>query len=192
MLNHNMLMVKLPFMRPQKRFFFNLSNAGLGVQHFKLSKKVSVPPSLLFRIVSDVSKYHEFLPFVSESFIDKWDEETKLPKQGGLRVGWNQFDEAFTCNIVCDKDKSVRAESVTILLFEFLDNKWTFQEVKNQFTLELLTFVNLELRYQFKNPLYNSVSSLFQNQVSQIMMKAFEERALDMKIKHKLKDRINH
>lgn len=174
-----------------KRTFLNFGKS-LGSQvSYRVTKKVNVPPHLIFLVVSDVLKYQDFVPFVTQSFTNKVLDDTKLPLEAGLRVGWKQYDEKFTCKLNCTKDKQVVAESVSLLLFDNLYNEWNFKEVKNRFTNELDTFVELILKYKFKNPVYNTVSSLFQNQVSEIMIKAFEERALELKIGEKLKDRIN-
>lgn len=181
-----MLSVRGPLLLCNIRTFFNLASASQ--QTFKVSKKINVPPSLLFDIVSDVSRYNEFVPFVTKSFINKY-LDTKLPLEAGIRVGWKHYDEEFTCNLTCKKDLQVISESITILLFDNLRNEWNFKEVKNRFTNELATHMELKLQYRFKNPIYNTVSSMFQNQVSELMIKAFEERALQLKIQQKMKDR---
>ncbi|EEQ38757.1 Polyketide cyclase / dehydrase and lipid transport family protein [Clavispora lusitaniae] len=183
-----MLSLKAPLIS-SRRSLFNF--AQTSSQSYKVSKKINVPPSLLFEIVSDVSLYHEFVPFVTHSFINEYSKETNLPTEAGLRVGWKQYDEKFTCKLTCVKDKKVISESITISLFDHLYNEWNFKEVKNRFTNESSTYMELLLRYKFKNPVYNTVSSLFQSHVSELMIKAFEERALDLKIQRKMKDRIN-
>lgn len=182
------------FLRPHrhivsKRTLFNLPFGSDAQKPFRVTKKINVPPSLLFDVVSDVSKYTEFVPFVTQAFVNEYDGATKLPSEAGLRIGWQQFDEKFTCKLSCSQDKQVIAESITMLLFENLYNEWNFKEVKNRFTNELSTHVELLLKYKFKNPLYNTVSSLFQKQVSDIMIKAFEERAMELKVKSKFLDR---
>lgn len=183
-----MLSLRSPHLLSSRRTFFHL--ASTSQQTYKVSKKINVPPSLLFEIVSDVSRYEEFVPFVTKSFINKYLQE-KLPTEAGIRVGWKQYDEEFTCNISCIKDKQVISESITILLFDNLRNEWNFKEVKNRFTQELSTFMELKLQYKFKNPVYNAVSSMFQSQVSELMINAFEERAMQLKIQQKMKDRAN-
>lgn len=174
-----------------RRTFLSFGSRTSSERSFRVAKKVNVPPSLIFQVVADVLKYQEFVPFVTHSFISKRSEETTLPSEAGFRVGWNQYDEKFTCNLSCIKNKQVIAESVTVLLFNNLYNEWNFKEVKNRFTNELDTYVELVLKYKFKNPLYNTMCSLFQKQVSETMIEAFESRAMQLKINEKLKDRIN-
>lgn len=174
-----------------KRGFLSLGSNSNTEQFHTISKKVSVPPHLLFQIVSDVDKYKQFVPFVTESFISCRDAATKLPTEAGLRVGWKHYDEKFSCQLTCERDKRVMARSISILLFENLYNEWKFKEVKSRFTSELSTLVEVVLKYKFKNPIYNTVASLFHDQVSQIMINAFEKRAMELKIQEKFKDRTN-
>lgn len=175
------------------RSFFNLpfsSNSGpTGLQAYKVSKRVNVTPELMFNIVSDVSKYHEFVPFVEKSYITKVDQESNLPTEAVLRVGWQQFDEEFTSKINCIQNKKVNVESLTILLFDSLNTEWCFKEVKSSHIKEPSCEVQLHLNYSFKNPLYNAVSSMFSDQVTKIMIKAFEQRAIESKLKDKFKTR---
>lgn len=174
-----------------RRTVFSLGSSAIHKKTFRVARKVNVPPSLIFLVVADVLKYQEFVPFVTHSFVNERAEDTKLPSEAGFRVGWKQYDEKFTCKLSCIKDKQVIAESVTVLLFSHLYNEWNFKEVKNRFTNELDTYVELILRYKFKNPLYNTMCSLFQHQVSETMIQAFEARAMQLKINEMLKDRIN-
>lgn len=174
-----------------RRTFLSFGLSLESPQSYRITKKVNVPPKIIFQVVSEVSKYDQFVPFVTQSFINKVLEDTRLPLEAGLRVGWKQYDENFTCKLSCIENTQVKAESVTVLLFDSLYNEWNFKEVKNRFTNELDTIVELILKYKFKNPVYNAVSNLFQSQVSDTMIKAFEERAMELKINQKLKDRIN-
>lgn len=160
---------------------FGIASSLNSEQSHRVTKKVSASPQLLFEIVSDVQKYNEFVPFVLKSFINKYDDQTKLPTEAGLRVGFKLYDEEFTCQLQCEKNAKVIAESTSILLFENLWNEWKFKEVKNGYSNEATTLVEVNLRYKFKNPLYNAVASLFQDQVSNIMIQAFEQRAKDLK-----------
>lgn len=166
------------------RSFLNFPSFNQQPQTHTLRKKINVTPQQLFRVVADVHKYKEFVPFCEDSSVNARDPETNLPTEAALRVGWQQFDERFTCKLECEDGKRVLAESITISLFHSLKCEWTFHEVKtfnvsNQPSCE----VKLELSYHFKNPLYNTISSMFSEQVSAIMIEAFEERAMQLKLR---------
>lgn len=169
-----------------RRHFFSFPTIGgkPSLQTYQLTRKLNFAPSLMFQIVSQVDRYHEFVPFVEESFVNKRDA-AGLPLEAGYRVGWNQFDETFTCAVRCERDQRLVAESVTALLFEVLYTEWKFREIQNPYVAKLSKpsascEVELNLRYQFKNPLYNTVSLMFSEQVAQMLVRAFEQRARDL------------
>lgn len=162
------------------RNLFSSTSNDKSNNTFRLTKRVSVPPHLLFNVVSDVARYHEFVPFVTRSFINERNEETGMPTKGGFRVGWKNYDEEFVCRLNCIENRRVEAESLTTLLFEYLNNDWSFKPIRSRLSNEMHTAVELTLRFKFKNPLYNTVSSLFQDQVSEIMITAFETRAKEL------------
>lgn len=169
--SHNLL--------PHRKIFSSAFGNG-GANTHRLTKRVSVPPHLLFNVVSDVARYKEFVPFVTNSFIDHRDEKTGLPIQGGFRVGWKDYDEQFLCKLDCVKDRSIVAESMTTQLFDHLHNKWEFKPVGSRLSRETHTVVDFTLEFKFNNPLYNTVSSIFQDRVSKIMIEAFEKRAKEL------------
>ncbi|CUM65309.1 uncharacterized protein PRCAT00002944001 [Priceomyces carsonii] len=154
-------------------------NNAPNLQSKKISKRVNASPKEMFDIVSDVSRYHEFVPFVEKSIIHSRDPKTKQPTVAELRIGWKEYDESFTCKLNCIPNKKVVAESLTLALFEQLQTVWEFSEVK---TLSgVACNVDLALNFSFKNPIYTAISSLFSDQVSQIMIKAFENRVKELK-----------
>lgn len=170
-----------------RRLFFNLARNVDDFQTYRITKRVNVPPNMLFEVVSDVNKYKDFIPFVTESFVSKYDPTSKLPSEAGFRVGWKEYDELFTCKVDCTQDQRVFSKSLTTLVFEDLQNEWTFRPIKNNFTNEVSTEASLSLKYRFKNPIYNTVASLFQSRVSEIMIEAFQKRAMEMKIGRRLR-----
>lgn len=175
------------------RTFFTLPSFSSGsepnLQTYKVTKRVNVTPEQMFNVVSNVSKYHEFVPFVEKSSITKKDPKSDLPVEGVLRVGWQQFDEEFTSKIHCVLNERVAVKSLTILLFNSLNTEWNFKEMKSSHIKEPSCEVELNLKYSFKNPLYNAISSMFSDQVTKIMIKAFEQRAIESKLKDKFKTR---
>jgi coenzyme Q-binding protein COQ10 len=159
-----------------KRSFLNLpfANTNSSLQQFTVSKIVHAKACNIYHVVSGIDKYHEFIPFVKRSKITKFDNEN-IPVEGSLQVGWQQFDEQFDCKLVCQPNKSVVAESLSHSLFDDLYTDWKFIPLSDD-----ITKVVLKLKFQFKNPLYNHLSSVFSKQVTTIMIKAFEDRINDL------------
>lgn len=146
---------------------------------YRISKKVDIPPSILFDVVSDVASYKTFIPFVTESFVSEVDFRTKLPQKAGFNIGWDQYNERMICDVSCLKDERVFSRAISTDIFEHLQNEWKFELVKNGCNQRVSTKVSLNLQYRFKNPLFNSISSVFQSQVSQVMIDSFLKRATE-------------
>ncbi|CAN3353897.1 coenzyme Q-binding protein Coq10p, mitochondrial [Diutina catenulata] len=159
----------------RRGFFSNPFASTTAVQSKKVAKIIRGNHRDVYSVVSGVDRYNQFIPFVEESFVSKRDQEG-VPTEGGLRIGWQDFKEEFVCQLRCQPGEQVIAESLTAALFDQLYTEWNFTPMGKQ-----MTKVELELKYKFKNPLYNTVSSMFSDQVTTIMIKAFEDRVVQTK-----------
>lgn len=157
-----------------RRSFFSLPFTSPSLQQYNVSKIINTNAANVYQVISGVDKYDEFIPFVEKSFINSR-SENDTPTEAGLRIGWQQFNEEFACKLICVPNKSVIAKSLTHSLFDTLDTKWILVPLSDK-----ITKVELNLAYQFKNPVYNNLSSVFSKQVTNIMIKAFEDRILDI------------
>lgn len=160
-----------------RRHFLNLSkfaNSSSTSQIYSINKRFNHPQSLMYNLVSRVDLYHEFIPYCKSSFITDYDAMNE-PQIAGLRVGFQSFDEEFTCDLQCNKPKLIIAKSVTHSLFRFLETEWIIEEIDEQNSRAILN-----LKYEFKSELYNKVSSLFAMKVASLMIKAFEKRAYNV------------
>ncbi|RLV95274.1 Coenzyme Q-binding protein COQ10 mitochondrial [Spathaspora sp. JA1] len=156
-----------------RRTFFGSSKP----QSYEISRTLNGTPRQLYDIVSDVSKYHEFVPFVEESFItERCSRNT--PSKAGLQVGWKDVNEKFMCQLKCIPGELVQATSLEIDLFESLETKWKFEEVKGSGDK---CKVDFQLDYKFRNPLYDRLSFMFAPKVSEIMIQAFQKRLFHIK-----------
>jgi coenzyme Q-binding protein COQ10 len=181
----------------QTRSVFNLSkavkslnsndNESPAAQKYTITKKFPYPQLLIYQLISRVDLYHEFIPYCTSSFITSRDLKTNEPKIAGLRVGFQSFDEEFTCNLNCLKPELVNAKSITHSLFYFLETEWKITPIidheannNNINNNSNHCIAELNLKYEFKSPLYNQVSSLFAKKVASLMTKAFERRAYEV------------
>ncbi|GME87636.1 unnamed protein product [Ambrosiozyma monospora] len=165
----------------QQRQFINLAGlaksnptASSTAQSYVVHKQFSHPQELIYELISSVDKYHEFIPYCTDSFIRGRDANGE-PSIAGLRVGFQKFDEEFTCDLTCQKPSAVVAKSITHSLFYFLETEWTVHKVNDTHCKAVLN-----LKYEFKSTLYNKVSSLFARKVASLMTKAFEKRAYEV------------
>lgn len=69
-------------------------------------------PAVLFKVISSVESYSQFLPFLTASTVTARDPETGHPTQAFLTVGYGPLSETFTSKVDCDPVKgTVEARS---------------------------------------------------------------------------------
>lgn len=144
---------------------------------------MSCSPGEIYDVVSDVRRYREFVPYVLDSFVNEVDAQGH-PTEAGLRVGWKLFDERFVCSLKCVPNQEVTAKSMSHSLFDELSTLWTFAPKKSLIASQgELCIVELALKYRFKSKIYQSVSAAFSQQVTSLMVAAFEARVKQMNMK---------
>lgn len=153
-----------------------------SVQTYKLVRTIDAKPQQIYEVVSQIDKYTDFIPYCIDSFIDKRDFITGNPISAGLRIGFQSYDEKFVCNVNCqefqEKQKFiVEAESVSHNLFKTCSTKWTIVPNPRK---PNISQVELTLRFQFHSLLYNSVSSIFANNLTSLAMEAFQKRSVEL------------
>jgi len=166
-------------------FNFNLDkrrNQLQSIQTYKLVRTFETTPKQVYEVVSQIDKYSDFIPYCIDSFIDKRDFITGNPILAGLRVGFKSYDERFTCNVNCQEltDKQnyiVEAVSISHNLFKTLSTKWTIIPNPRK---QNIAQVELVLNFQFHSLLYNSVSSIFADNLTNLAMGAFAKRAVSL------------
>lgn len=124
----------------------------------------------LFDVVSDVSKYSEFVPWCKRSTILKSDN-TKMSAE--LKVGFGLFSEKYVSDVVMQRPNFVNASSKQTNLFEYLTTEWTFTPANDPAT----TWVTFQVDFKFKSQIYNEASDVFKKEVVNKMVQAFEDRA---------------
>jgi len=163
-------------------------------------------PSQLYQLVADVESYPKFLPFCTSGRIldRKPPSATSLETmRAELTVGFMSFKETYISEVVCRPNESVEVvASSSTPLFRTLSTTWRFQPASPQSphssnrslsTSQLQsvpepvaesdagpTLVTLDLAFSFANPVHAAVSATFFGQVSKMMVKAFEERCLEI------------
>ncbi|CEJ55725.1 hypothetical protein PMG11_01963 [Penicillium brasilianum] len=163
-------------------------------------------PALLFKVISSVESYSQFLPFLNESTVTARDPETGYPTQAYLTVGYGPLSETFTSRVDCDPANwIVEARSgakygkpdgsssgggdgassglsgffpgASEGIFEYLCTKWELVPVA---PLEAQggpqTKVNLEVQFEFRNQLHATVMGAVEGQMASVMIEAFEKR----------------
>ena len=140
-----------------------------------IKKIIPCKKDQLIKMVLDIEKYPEFVPWCIEGRLyEKIDNNDLLTFNGDLKVGKSILNETFSSHVsyLKDKDKII----VTNLdgPLKHLKNEWIFKEVNNATQLEF--FIDFEL----KNPILNSImKKSFEIGLNKIA-KSFEERAIKL------------
>ncbi|ODV90520.1 hypothetical protein CANCADRAFT_107218 [Tortispora caseinolytica NRRL Y-17796] len=128
----------------------------------------------MYAIISNVDSYSEFIPYCVESTVTAKDTKTGQPAAATLRVGWKNFDESFESKLTCVTPHTVIAEALNNSVFDTLYSEWTLKPIPAK---PNLTKVHLNLVFKFNNPIYNTVSNVFAPTVTELMIRAFTDRA---------------
>ncbi|KIM68568.1 hypothetical protein SCLCIDRAFT_1208757 [Scleroderma citrinum Foug A] len=178
-----------------------LESDGSATQRYRERKILPYRQSDLYRIVADVESYPHYLPYCvgSRVFNRNEREDGVILMDAELTVGFLTFQESCVCAVTCKPYESVKAvASSSTTLLKTLNTIWRFQPASpNSFDLSKNppldrtreenaaslssdgpTMVTLDLEFAFANPVHAAVSAKFFGQVSQLMVKAFEERCL--------------
>jgi len=163
----------------------------------------------LYDVVADVGSYPRFIPFCTGTRImdekRQGDSPTsQISMDAEMTVGFLSLSESYVSKVTCTPFTSVEAvASSSTPLFKTLSTTWRFQPAspssphpsagllprpKSSQELPVLinghdagpTLVTLDLAFAFSNPVHATVSATFFGQVSKLMVKAFEERCLEV------------
>lgn len=155
----------------RRNLFFN-AKGPLEYTHNVLLKDT---PERVYEVVSEVSKYQEFIPYCESSFVNKRDPVGR-PSEAGLNVSFREYKERFVCDVNCQPNKKgyvVRFDSLSHNLFKELGGSWVITpSVRNKGQ----STVHLVLRFEFHSILYNAVSSIFARSATSLVMEAFGRR----------------
>ncbi|KAH9855017.1 dehydrase and lipid transport-domain-containing protein [Lenzites betulinus] len=161
----------------------------------------------LYELVADATSYPRFLPFCTDArVLRKQSEPDRSHMDLELTVGFMSFKESYVSKVTCRPYESVEAVAASEThLFKSLNSVWRFQPASAQSphsTTRALseahpqetskaaaasagpdscpTLVTLDLSFEFANPVHAAVSATVFGQVSKLMVKAFEERCVDI------------
>lgn len=126
----------------------------------------------LFKLVSDIGSYSQFVPFCSGSKVTKHDHD--LPVQADLTVGFKAYEETFSSQVRCTPPEKVEAVASDNPLFEKLATTWRLQQLSGS---SESCRVHLDIEYKFANPLYAALSNSVLPRVADEIIEAFQKQA---------------
>lgn len=126
----------------------------------------------MFDLVAGVDKYSEFTPWCVASRINRWEGENVF--YADLIVGYKFFREKFSSKVILDKPNEISIEYQQGPL-KNLTNHWVFSEGENGSCV-----IDFSVHFEFKNVAFQTLATMFFNEVVKRMIAAFEARALEV------------
>ncbi len=138
-----------------------------------IKKIIPCKKKQLIKMVLDIEKYPEFVPWCIEGKIsNKNESEDLITFNGDLKVGKSLLNETFSSHVSFHKEKDKIIVTNIEGPLKHLKNEWIFKEINNVTQLEF--YINFEL----KNPILNAImKKSFELGLNKIA-KSFEERAI--------------
>ena len=140
-----------------------------------IKKIIPCKKDQLIKMVLDIEKYPEFVPWCIEGkAYDKVENNDLTTFNGDLKVGKSILNETFSSHVSYYKEKDKIIVTNLDGPLKHLKNEWFFKKVNNATQLEF--FIDFEL----KNPILNSImKKSFELGLNKIA-KSFEERAIKL------------
>lgn len=125
-----------------------------------------------FNVVHDVDRYHEFVPFCTQSkVITKQSDKNPSVYDAELTVGFRLFTEKYVSRVTANRPHSIDVCAIQSPTFKHLRSNWKFQQ--NQDGTCTVVF---RLDFAVKSILHAQAMDLFLQEVAQYQIKAFQNR----------------
>ena len=140
-----------------------------------ISKEISCSKDNLIKMVLDVEKYPEFVPWCLNGKIhEKKYNENKIEIIADLTIGKSFFNETYKSFIIYDKlTDSINVTNMDGPL-KHLENKWFFKRKGEN------SEVNFHIDFELKNKVLNLLMIKFFNVGLKKIADAFEMRAVEL------------
>jgi coenzyme Q-binding protein COQ10 len=128
-------------------------------------------PSNLFKLVSDVKKYPEFLPWCLGARVKNKCENNF---EADLIIGFKIYKEIYSSEITLDNMNKKIIVNYKDGPFEYLDNYWIFKDDKNGCEVEFM------VDFKFKSVFLQTLMETLFSEAVKRMVRAFEKRANEL------------
>jgi len=140
-----------------------------------IKKEISCSKENLIKMVLDIEKYPEFVPWCLNSKIhSKNDKGDKIEITADLTIGKRFFNETYKSFVIYDKS----LDSIHVTNMEgplkHLENKWFFRQKGSN------SEVDFNVDFELKNKILNTLMSKFFDIGLKKIADAFEKRAIEL------------
>ena len=128
-------------------------------------------PSNLFKLVSDVKRYPEFLPWCLGARVKN---NRKNNFEADLIIGFKIYKEIYSSEIFLDNINKKIIVNYKDGPFEYLENYWIFKDNKNGCEVEFM------VDFKFKSVFLQTLMETLFSEAVRRMVGAFEKRANEL------------
>ena len=128
-------------------------------------------PSNLFKLVSDVKRYPEFLPWCLGARVKN---NRKNNFEADLIIGFKIYKEIYSSEISLDNFNKKIIVNYKDGPFEYLENYWVFKDNKNGCEVEFM------VDFKFKSVFLQTLMETLFSEAVRRMVGAFEKRANEL------------
>ena len=140
-----------------------------------IKKKISCSKENLIKMVLDIEKYPEFIPWCLNGKIHtKKNKDNIIEIIADLTIGKSFFNETYKSLVIFNKKKdSIIVTNIDGPL-KYLDNKWFFKKLDNY------SEVDFHINFELKNKILNLLMIKTFNVGLKKIADSFEKRAKDL------------
>ena len=140
-----------------------------------IKKEISCSKENLIKMVLDIEKYPEFIPWCLNGKIhSKITKEDKIEITADLTIGKNFFNETYKSMVVYDKTSDLIHVTNINGPLKHIENRWYFkQKGKN-------SEVDFHIDFELKNKILNTLMSKSFDIGLKKIAEAFEKRAIEL------------
>ena len=140
-----------------------------------IKKEISCSKENLIKMVLDIEKYPEFVPWCLNGKIHTINNKgQKVEITADLTIGKSFFNETYKSFVIYDKDKDIIHVTNIDGPIKYLENKWSFQQKGNK------SEVNFQIDFELKNKILNTVMIKSFDIGLKKIADAFEKRAIEL------------
>ena len=138
-----------------------------------IKKEISCTKENLIKMVLDIEKYPEFVPWCIKSKIyEKKDKGNKVEITADLTIGKSFFNETYKSLVIYNKDSDSIVVTNIYGPLKYLENKWFFKQVGKKSEIDFQ--IDFELKSKFLNLLMVKSFDIGLKKIAE----AFEKRAI--------------
>ena len=140
-----------------------------------IKKEIPCSKENLIKMVLDIEKYPEFVPWCLDSKIhSKNDKNDKVEITADLTIGKSFFNETYKSFVVYEKSKDLIYVTNMEGPLKYLENKWFFKQKGENSEIDF--YVNFELKNKILNMLMIKSFDIGLKKIAD----AFEKRAIEL------------